>query len=373
MTFLFVNFETKNMRILIASGAGGGSSKKSIGKFFHLKEFGETLKKMGIEYMLVKEIDYAVGFPTKQIRKYFSTKRKIDHLISDFKPDMVLVDRQSSFGLEIIKRKIPLFVLLRAHFWSEVELAKETIYKGGLMRKVVDMRSDVGEKVFAECTMILPICNYLVDIIREHHPKQKIDVFFEGIDSTRWYESTGMKLQHPCVGLIQDANWWAKAKEMLLLKDVLEKLPDVHVYWAGGGQFGEKILPELEKFENFHWLGSLEYPNKVREFLTEIDVYALLTQGDTTPLSLKEAQLMKKPVIATDFGGIPEIMKDGITGYLIEKNNSEDLLDKISILINDKEKSKEMGEKGRYFIEREFSLEASARNFLDIIKPYLNK
>ena len=286
---------------------------------------------------------------------------------------MVLVDRQSSFGLEIIKRKIPLFVLLRAHFWDEVKLAKETIYKGNLMRKVVDMRSNVGEKVFAECTMILPICNYLVDIIREHHPKQKIDVFFEGIDSTRWYESNGMELKHPCVGLIQDANWWAKAKEMLLLKDVLEKLPNVHFYWAGDGQFREKILPELEKYENFHWLGSLEYPDKVREFLTEIDVYALLTQGDTTPLSLKEAQLMKKPVIATDFGGIPEIMKDGVTGYLIEKNSSKDLLNKISKIINDKEKSKEMGEEGRNFIEKEFSLEASAKNFLDIVKPYVEK
>ena len=361
------------MKILIASGAGGGSSKKSTGKFFHLKEFGDTLKKMGIEYMLVKEIDYAVGFPTKQIRKYLSTKRKIDHLISDFKPDMVLVDRQSAFGLEIIKRKIPLFVLLRAHFWDEVKLAKETIYKGNLMKKVVDMRSNVGEKVFAECTMILPICNYLVDIIREHHPKQKIDVFFEGIDSTRWYESNGMELEHPCVGLIQDANWWAKAKEMLLLKDVLEKLPNVHFYWAGDGQFREKILPELEKYENFHWLGSLEYPDKVREFLTEIDAYALLTQGDTTPLSLKEAQLMKKPVIATNFGGIPEIMRDKVTGYLIEKNSSKDLLDKISEIINDKEKSKEMGEEGRKFIENEFSLQASAKNFLDIVKPYLKK
>ena len=361
------------MKILIASGAGGGSSKKSTGKFFHLKEFGDTLKKMGIEYMLVKETDYAVGFPTKQIRKYLSTKRKIDHLISDFKPDMVLVDRQSSFGLEIIKRKIPLFVLLRAHFWDEVKLAKETIYKGNLMKKVVDMRSNVGEKVFAECTMILPICNYLVDIIREHHPKQKIDVFFEGIDSTRWYESNGMELEHPCVGLIQDANWWAKAKEMLLLKDVLEKLPNVHFYWAGDGQFREKILPELEKYENFHWLGSLEYPDKVREFLTEIDAYALLTQGDTTPLSLKEAQLMKKPVIATNFGGIPEIMRDKVTGYLIEKNSSKDLLDKISEIINDKEKSKEMGEEGRKFIENEFSLQASAKNFLDIVKPYLKK
>jgi|TARA_B110000467_G_scaffold75090_1_gene68078 glycosyltransferase involved in cell wall biosynthesis len=361
------------MKILIVSGAGGGSSKKSVGKFFHLKEFGETLKKMGIEYKIVKETDYAIGFPTKKIIKYFTTKQKFNQLISNFKPDMVLVDRQGYFGLKIIEKKIPLFVLLRAHFWSELEFAKETIYQDKLMRKIVEIRSNVAEKIFAGCTMILPICNYLVDIVKEHHPDQKIGVFFEGIDSTRWYEVKGTKLKHPCVGLIQDANWWAKAKEMLLLKDVLEKLPDVHFYWAGDGQFKEKILPELEKFKNFHYLGSLEYPNKIREFLTEIDVYVLLTQGDTTPLSLKEAQLMKKPVIATDFGGIPEIMKDGITGYLIQKNNSKDLLNKILILINDEKKSKEMGEEGRSFIKKEFSLEASARNFLEIIKPYLNK
>ena len=62
----------------------------------------------------------------------------------------------------------------------------------------------------------------------------------------------------------------------------------------------------LEKYENFHWLGSLEYPEKVREFLTEIDVYALISGIDMSPLSLQEAQLMEKPVIATNVGGIPE-------------------------------------------------------------------
>ena len=66
-------------------------------------------------------------------------------------------------------------------------------------------------------------------------------------------------------------------------------------------------------------------------------------------------------------------MKDGVTGYLIEKNSSKDLLNKISKIINDKEKSKEMGEEGRNFIEKEFSLEASAKNFLDIVKPYVEK
>ena len=60
------------MKILIASGAGGGTAKKSIGKFFHLKEFGEALKKNGVEYKLVREIDYISGFPSKDLKSWFS-------------------------------------------------------------------------------------------------------------------------------------------------------------------------------------------------------------------------------------------------------------------------------------------------------------
>ena len=86
---------------------------------------------------LVNELDYVIGFPTKSLRKYFSSKKKFDKLISEFQPEAVLVDRQGSFGLEIIKRNIPLFVLLRGHYWSETEYAKNTIYKGKIMRKIV--------------------------------------------------------------------------------------------------------------------------------------------------------------------------------------------------------------------------------------------
>ena len=62
------------MRILIVSGAGGGTSQGSVGKFYHLRDFGETLKKFGVEYKFIREVDYVVGFPTKQLGKYFSSK-----------------------------------------------------------------------------------------------------------------------------------------------------------------------------------------------------------------------------------------------------------------------------------------------------------
>ena len=120
------------MKVLIASGAGGGTAKKSIGKAFHLKELGEALKKIGVEYKLVSETDYISGFPSKNPKNWFS-KKKFYELINSYKPDVIFVDRQSHFGLESIKAGIPLFVYLRGHFWMEQEWAKKTIYKDCLL------------------------------------------------------------------------------------------------------------------------------------------------------------------------------------------------------------------------------------------------
>jgi len=362
---------SEELRILIASGATGGTSKGSIGKYFHLKDFGEALTRFDIDYQLVRETDYVVGFPTKQIGKLISSKRKFKKLIESFKPDAVLVDRQSNFGLEVIKAGIPLFVILRGHHWSELEFAKETIYKDLLMRKIVDLRGQIAEKVFAGATAILPVADYLTNIIKEHHPQQSVEVYVEGVNSTRWYKQKGMQLKHPCIGLLQDANWWRKTREMLTLEKVIEKMPEVNFYWVGDGQYKDKILPVLEKFENFHWLGPLQYPDKVREYLTEIDVYALITGMDLASLSLKEAQLMGKPVVATNVGGNPEMMMDGKTGFLVKEGDVDDLFEKLSSLLKNKEMRLEKGSNGTKFIEEKFSMDASAKNFIRILDTYV--
>ena len=123
-------------------------------------------------------------------------------------------------------------------------------------------------------------------------------------------------------------------------------MPDVYFYWVGDGQYREKITKQLEKFDNFKWLGRLEYPDKVRKFLEGIDVYALITGMDLAPLTLKEAQLMEKPVIATDVGGDKEMMIDGKTGFLVKENDSDDIIKKISELLENKQLSIDMGKQG---------------------------
>jgi glycosyltransferase involved in cell wall biosynthesis len=87
-----------------------------------------------------------------------------------------------------------------------------------------------------------------------------------------------------------------------------------------------------------------------------------------SPLTLQEAQLMKKPVVATKVGGIPELMKNDETGFLVEKGNAEELIEKLTLLIRDKQKRENMGDAGRKFVEDNFSWGIIAKEFVNIVK-----
>ena len=161
----------------------------------------------------------------------------------------------------------------------------KTLGGNPITRTAIWFKHRITEKCFANATAILPICRYLEDVVKEHYPKQNTGVFLEGINSSRWYHTEKIELKHPCVGLVQDANWWGKTKELLVLQKVLEKMPEVTFYWIGNGQYRQKITEKLEKFKNFKWLGRLQYPDEVRAFLESIDIYALITGMDLAPVS----------------------------------------------------------------------------------------
>jgi len=352
------------MKLLI-----GGSSTF----MFHLEEFAKKLNELGVETKLVFDADYANGFPSRKIKTWFRKNKKFDKLVEEFQPDVIFIDREKHFGIRALEKNIPLVVLLRGHYWSELEWYKKTIYKKFPKNIALWGWDRIAKRIFQEAEIILPICKYLETVTQDYVPNKKTDVFFEGIDSSRWYNVDGMELKHPCIGLVQRANWWGKTSEMLILKKVLEEMPDVNFYWVGDGPFRERILKEIGMYENFHWLGKLEYPDKVREFLSEIDVYALITGMDLAALSLKEAQLMQKPVIATNVGGNPEMMKDGITGYLVERGNHNEIIEKISLLLNDKKLSEDMGNAGRKFVEETYNWEVIAKNFIRILNENIKK
>ena len=348
------------MKLLI-----GGSSSK----IFHLKEFADALEKLQIETKVVFDADYSDGYPSRKILNWFQNDEKFKKLISEFKPYVIFVDRQRHFGLSAIKFKIPSLMHGRGDFWKEMEMARKTLYKSFPKRVALKKWNKIADECFKNSELILPICNYLKKRTNEEYPNKNSEILYQGINPKNWYYEKGIELKHPCIGLVQSANIWGKTKEMLLLTEIMNQFPQITFYWVGDGPYRNEVLPKLEEFENFKWLGSLDYPKKIRQFLSEIDVYALITGIDMSPLTLLEAQLMKKPVIATNVGGIPELMDDGKTGFLIEKNNSVDLKKKIMLILQ-KSETNDMGDEGRKFVEENFDWKVIAKKFKETLKEY---
>jgi glycosyltransferase involved in cell wall biosynthesis len=343
-------------------------------RFFLIDQFADELRKKGIECLVIDDLDiYDKDEPGNKYLKWIGTPKKFQKIMNDFKPDIIFTERVSHFSSLVIKTDVPLIIFVRGedglpHDWSKINWKEQTLETSFSNKINIFTKQKIAKKCYEKATLILPICQYLEKIIRSNCPNKDVHVLYQGINQKDWFSEKGMKLKHPCVGFLQGAEIWEKTKEMFLLPDIMKKMPEVNFYWAGDGPYQKKILPILEKFDNFHWLGNLDYPGEVRQFLSEIDVYGLLTGIDMSPHTLLEAGLMKKSVIATNVGGVSESCIDNKTCFLIEKNDPQGWIDKISVLLKHKEKMKLMGNEGFEYVNKNFLWGKIAEDFIKILE-----
>lgn len=333
---------------------------------FHFQELIRILQTKGIKSEIIDSNVYITKFI--ELNK-FKKHKKFNDFLEEWNPDFILLDGHSELVYAIIKKKIPFLYLVRGNVWDEEKWAKETIHKSFKKRLALKRKHRIFETCMKNAFAIIPISNFLKNIIKEKFPDGKIEVIH--IDARvpeEWTFKRGMELTHPCVGLLQGAGIWGKTKEMMILPKIIEKMPHVNFYWAGDGIYKNKILPMLENFTNFKWLGNLKYPEEVREFLSEIDVYALFSGMDGLGQTVIEASLMEKPVVASKNGGIPETIEDGKTGFLIESGDIQGWIDKLSLILNNSEISKNIGIDGRKFVSKKFDWNIISDKIIEIIK-----
>ena len=327
-----------------------------------------ALQKNDIKCKLIYDIEYSNKFFDVNIRNRLGKQKKLKKLLDEFGPDVVLLDRLSGIATEITKAGIPFFILLRGNVWEELKWAKETIYTSPQKRLSFLKKQRFIKTCFNNASVILPISKYLENVVRKNIPKKNIELFsVDGRDPSEWNQVSGMNLKHPCVGLLQGMNVWGKTRELLTLTKVMKELPGVMFYFAGDGLYKDKIIPKLKNFKNFVWLGNLEYPIEVKKFLSEIDVYLLLSGMEGLGQTIIEALLMEKPVIATNIGGIPELIEDGKTGFLIEAGNHNDLIKKINQVFDQPIAASDMGSKGKETMQENFNWDSIAKKFVLIL------
>jgi glycosyltransferase involved in cell wall biosynthesis len=94
---------------------------------------------------------------------------------------------------------------------------------------------------------------------------------------------------------------------------------------------------------------------------------------ENSPLSVLEAMAYGKPVIGSRIGGIPELIEDGITGFIFEPGNAEDLEEKMeSFLGKSKNTILDMGIAARKKVEQQFSAEAHYRQLMALYNKALS-
>ena len=341
-------------------------------RFVHLEQFMNELIKIGIKTKLIYDLDYVDKFFDLNFLKKNQKENNLNKILDEFKPTVVLLDRISKIGEKIIEKNIPIWILLRGNCWEELEWAKKTIYKNKRHQMSVKRNEKLYDFCFKKSELILPISKYLEKEVIKRYPKKNIQVFpADGRNPDEWKKEFSNKLKHPCVGLVQGMNIWGKTRELLTLNNVMKELPEITFYLAGDGSYSEKVIPYLIKNTNFVWLKNLDYPNGVKKFLSEIDIFVSLTGLEGLGQTIIESLLMKKPTIASNTGGVPELIIDNKTGLLVETGDEQVVIEKIRKLIDEPEFSNQIAETGYEFVKKEFSWKEIAKKFKDIIKTDL--
>lgn len=127
-------------------------------------------------------------------------------------------------------------------------------------------------------------------------------------------------------------------------------------------------LQELGIADRFIFTG---HRTDVARLTAAMDLCVLCTHREGLPLSILEAMAMGKPVVATAVGGVPEIVRPGVTGYLHEHGNSKELADAILALIDNPEEASRMGRAAREQVRKNYSrekfVEEIAETYLDVM------
>jgi len=135
----------------------------------------------------------------------------------------------------------------------------------------------------------------------------------------------------------------------------------------------EKRAHELKIANYIKFTGPVNHED-IPLWISASDILVLPSLSEGRPNVILEALACEVPVVATDVGGIPELMVDGETGYLVPPKSPDELSRKINKLRDDKNRREKMGKFGRKcIIQRGLTWEAHAKTTVDIYQELLTK
>lgn len=199
-------------------------------------------------------------------------------------------------------------------------------------------------RIIKKADFITVISNYLFEFAKNYNKKAQVFVVPNGVDLNKFkVESEKLKVKgRNSKTIVTVSRLVPKNGIDILIKafpilNTKYSIPNTNLLVIGDGPDRKKLERLSEKLglkNKVKFLGELE-PDKVPEYLSEADVFVRPSRSEGLGSAFLEAMAAEIPVIATPVGGIPDLIKDRKTGLFCEKENPEDLAEKINEILTD--------------------------------------
>lgn len=289
------------------------------------------------------------------LKTTFALKR----LLNEIKPDILHMHYLAPLIAPVILRFRPFIVSV----WGS-DIVDESGPGGvpgrlGLLKRIVLRQADA----------ILASSRFLAALTCEYAglPTERVPVYYWGVD-LRQFPPTRVSRRERAggnlvIGYVKHLLPKYGAEYLLrAIPAVKKKHPAIKVILLGEGALRgelEKLVVDLAISDVVRFCGSISH-EQIPKYLEQMDIFVMPSLYESFGMAAIEAQAMGVPVVATNVGGIPEAVADGITGILVPPRDPDAIAQAIIQLIEDNSLRLSMSREGPRFVARCFDWEKNA-------------
>jgi D-inositol-3-phosphate glycosyltransferase len=258
------------------------------------------------------------------------------------------------------------------------------------MESSVMKRDFLHRRLYNRVAYVLAISNIIKENVLKTCPVQeeKVLLHYNGVDIKKFDPSltdrekirkeSGINTEEIVIGMLSRLTYGKGHKEFLYAAIKLNnEFPNLKFLIAGESDDDEKnyeekiktIISEKNLSDNVILTG---FRKDTPDLLASMDIFVFPSHAESFGSALIEAMAMEKPSVSTNSHGILDIVIDGVTGYLFERKNSEDLYNKLKLLINSPEKRKKYGEAARKRVIENFDIEKQTEKLVELYKKIID-
>ena len=235
-------------------------------------------------------------------------------------------------------------------------------------------------RVFKNTHAIL-LSKYLYPDVEKYYTPEQVHYCPNGITDIDFRQTTLYNRENKTIEILFLSNL-IESKGVFVLLEACKRLKQkglaFHCTYVGGEgdvkvqQFQAK-LEKLSLTEQVDYVGK-KYEHEKEEVFLKVEIFAFPTFYDFETFGLVNLEAMQHclPIVSTFEGGIPDVVEDGKTGFLVPQKDAHALAEKLEILIKNPAMRQQMGEAGRIKYEKEFTLSKFEERLKGILRENIN-